>query len=62
MRFDQIEFGKKYRDRITGFAGVCTGKVEYQSEEQRILLEGVDSTGRPVEQWVCLSRVESVEE
>lgn len=28
--YTRIEFGKKYRDTVTGFEGVCTGIVRHQ--------------------------------
>jgi hypothetical protein len=27
----KIEFGRKYRDRVTGFVGTCTGMASYIS-------------------------------
>ena len=34
-----IEFGREYRDHITGFTGKCTGKVQYISGCDQVLLQ-----------------------
>jgi hypothetical protein len=36
--FPIIEFGKEYRDRISGFVGVCTGKSSFISGCDQVLL------------------------
>lgn len=42
----KIEFGKKYRDRITGFEGTCTGKSQFISGcDQILLVPPVDEKG-----------------
>lgn len=33
-----VELGKTYRDRITGFIGVCTGEAKYISGCDQVLL------------------------
>ena len=50
--------GKRAKDRITGFEGVITAYAEYLTDTPRILLEDVDSTGRPVEFWVQTVRAD----
>ena len=41
-----IEFGRKYRDRITGFQRTCTGKASYISGCDQVLLAApVDEKG-----------------
>lgn len=34
-----VEFGKVYRDRITGFEGTCTGYTSYISGCDQVLLQ-----------------------
>ncbi len=47
-----IEFGKEYRDRISGFAGTCTGKASYISGcDQALLTPKVGPDGRFEGQW-----------
>jgi len=31
-----IEFGKTYRDIVSGFEGICTGKVEWMYAEHAV--------------------------
>ena len=41
-----VEFGRVYRDHITGFTGKCTGKVQYISGcDQVLLMPTVDEKG-----------------
>lgn len=41
-----VEFGREYRDHITGFTGRCTGKVSYISGCDQVLLQPpVDEKG-----------------
>ena len=42
-----IEFGKTYRDIVSGFEGICTGKVEWMYGcTQYILAPKVESTSK----------------
>lgn len=56
-----IELGTKAKDKQTGFVGSITARVEYLYDTPQVLLEGVDSTGRPCDYWVNESRIEFVE-
>lgn len=56
-----IELGTNAIDNETGFAGVVTARVGYLYDNPQVLLEGVDSTGRPCDYWVNESRIEFVE-
>ncbi len=41
-----IEFGRRYRDRISGFEGTCTGKSSFISGcDQVLLTPSVDEKG-----------------
>ena len=59
----QIEFDKKYKDRITGFTGTCTGIVHYISGcDQALLLPTVGEDGKFVSgQWFDDERLIDVE-
>ena len=48
--------GKSATDSVTHFYGVITARVTYLHGEPQLLLEGVDTTGRPIAQWVIESR------
>ncbi|MBQ7563909.1 MAG: hypothetical protein IJT16_07965 [Lachnospiraceae bacterium] len=51
----------KKKDKITGFIGTVTGKAEYyDGRRTQYLVEGIDSTGRPVEWWFDEDRLEDV--
>ena len=57
-----FDFGELVRDRITGFRGTITGFACYfQRSESYYLVENIDSTGRPIEQWVQDARIERVD-
>ena len=43
--------GKKVKDTVTGFEGEVTAYVMYKTGADRVMVEGVNSTGRPVERW-----------
>lgn len=47
MEFSEIEIEKTYRDRLTGYVGICTARVEYR-DHAAALLEN-ESTQRWVE-------------
>lgn len=43
-----VALGKKYKDKITGFAGVATGYVTYISGCNQVLVApSVDAEGKP---------------
>ena len=55
-----IEFGARYRDRITGFTGVAVGHTTYISGCSQVLLApGVDKDGKlPDGHWFDEQRLE----
>ena len=55
-----IKLGTKVRDKETKFEGVVTARAEYLYDSPRVLMENVDSTGRPIEWWQNEARVEEV--
>lgn len=55
-----IELGKRYRDMLSGFEGVATGRAVYLHGCPKVLLEGVDSHGKPDELWFAEERIEFV--
>jgi hypothetical protein len=59
----EIEFGHTYTDSITGFEGVATGKANYMTGCEQILLEPVvGDDGRPGEgKWVDIDRLKGFE-
>lgn len=57
-----IKLGAKAREKETGFNGVVTARAEYLYDRPRVLVESIDSTGRPIEWWYDESRLEVIEE
>ena len=49
--------GKCAEDTISGFSGEITGYWISKTGSDRVLLEGLDTTGRPVEFWADLERI-----
>lgn len=49
--------GKKFKDTVTDFVGTCTGYWMTATGNDRILLEGIDTTGRPIDFWIDIDRV-----
>lgn len=52
-----INLGSMVKDKETGFEGRVTARAEYLYDNTRVLVESVDSTGRPVEWWYDENRV-----
>lgn len=52
-----FNFGDKVKDKVNGYFGIISGHAEYQYGEDSYLVEGKDSTGRPIECWVIESRL-----
>lgn len=56
----RIDWNKdaKVMDKVTGYTGKVTAVCGYYGERPTsYLVESVDSTGRPIEQWVDESRL-----
>lgn len=58
-----IKFGMTYKDVVTGFIGVATGKCDYITGCAQVLLApAVDSTGaRREPQWFDIDRCQELE-
>lgn len=59
-----IELGRTYKDKITGFVGVCTGHCLYISGcDQALLQPPIDKDGKKVDPgWYDIQRLELVGE
>lgn len=55
---EKIQLGQKVKDSITGFVGTVTARCEYVTSPVHVLVEGIDSTGRPIERWFEESRMQ----
>ena len=58
---EQIQLGRKYKDKITGFEGVATGRVTYIGGcNQALIAPAVGSDGALKDsQWLDCQRLEA---
>lgn len=54
--------GKKIVDKITGFTGTATAYSVYLDSDPLVRVESLDSTNRPVSDWIETSRLEFASE
>ena len=52
MRCFWFSLGENVKDVNTGYGGKITARCEYITDKRNYLVENVDNTGRPIEQWV----------
>ena len=55
-------FGDKVKDRVTNYVGYITAVCIYDSGEIQYRVEGMDTTGRPIADWIDEYRLEEVSE
>lgn len=61
--FEQIRLGASYRDTVTGFEGIATGRVEYLTGCEQVYLEGSREGGKDASTcWADIDRVEFLEQ
>ena len=57
----KFEKGDKVRDKISGFVGVISGfSYFYGMEKDSYLVEGIDTTGRPIREWIIAGKLVKV--
>lgn len=57
-----FEYGAKVGDRVTGYSGKVTSYwYTYGKTEDKYMVESIDETGRPIEQWVDANRLVEME-
>lgn len=54
---DQLSLGTKVVDSVTGFIGTLTARITYQHRSPQVLVEGLDSLGRPSDLWTDEQRL-----
>lgn len=57
----KVVLGSTVKDIETGYTGKVTARAEYLYDDPSLLVENVDSTGRPIEWWIKETRVEVIE-
>ena len=53
-------FNKQVEDTVTGYVGTVTAYAEYADGRELLLVESIDTTGRPIEWWLDVKRAEVV--
>ena len=57
----KIEMGREYKDKITGFRGICTGKAEYISGCSQVLITPKVKKGEGTKaEWFDEQRLEQI--
>ena len=56
MKMDQMVLGEVYRDKMTGFEGVCTGMSWFWYGRDTVMLENADDSDEPVRFWIAVER------
>ena len=54
----RFNLGVRVEDLVTHYKGRITARAEYLYGPNTYLVEGVDTTGRPIEFWVPEDRLE----
>lgn len=49
-------------DQVTGFVGEVTAAAIYKTGSDRVMVESMDDTGRPIEWWFDVDRLKFKEE
>lgn len=57
--FDLLD---KVTDSVSGFGGAITGMARHLHHPRQYLVEGLDTTGRPISEWLAEERLTKVEE
>lgn len=55
----EITYKTHVRDNVTGYSGKVTAICHYYHKRpDSVLVEGIDTTGRPIEWWTDVERIE----
>ena len=57
-----IGLGAIVRDKETEFQGIVTARSEYLYDAPKVLVENIDTTGRPIEVWYNEERVYEIDD
>jgi UDP-glucose 6-dehydrogenase len=52
---------KKVKHTTTGYVGVVTAFAVYNNGNEMVLVESIDTTGRPIEWWIHTQFAEVIE-
>lgn len=59
---DTTNLGTSYRDSVTGFTGIATGRAEYLASNPSVRLEAVTEQGDAKERWFSEERLEQCDD
>lgn len=60
---DIYDYGTMVLDSVTGYHGKVTAHITYYGmRENSYLVEGLDSTGRPITEWIDCNRCDDLTE
>jgi hypothetical protein len=62
MDINKLKLGSRYRDKVTGFVGSCTGRTDFLNGCVQALLEARSNDGAITAHWVDYDRLELIEE
>lgn len=54
---DKFPLGTAVIDTVTGFSGTLTARITYLHRSPQVLVEGLDSLGRPSDLWTDEERL-----
>lgn len=54
--------GRIAMDTVTGYKGEITAHTTFKTGVDRVLIESIDNTGRPVEWWFDIDRIEFLDD
>lgn len=61
MEYIRCLIGSKARDKVTGFTGQIVSYLISGFGNDLVSLEGCDTTGRPIQEWYDIDRIERME-
>jgi hypothetical protein len=53
-----VALGSKVRDKVTGFQGVVTARIEYLYDPTQVHIESANNNGEPADIWCIEGRVD----
>lgn len=54
--------GRMAMDTVTGYKGEITAHTTFKTGVDRVMIESMDNTGRPIEWWFDVDRLELLDE
>lgn len=61
-KVDEIYLGMTVKDKESNYKGKVTAITKYLYGQDKVMVESIDTTGRPIEWWYDIDRVELIKE